>query len=244
MKTKIKFMAAAALLISLVLLCQSAGKVLRKEIQEGRAVSSETGSAVVLLDPGHGGMDAGKTGVNGAEEKEINLKIALYIKKLLEKENIDVVMTRTEDQRLAETQVEDLKERVRIMNKANPVLAVSIHQNSYHEGGVHGAQVFYYGDSAEGKEAGEIMQRLLNENIPDNRKEAKANRSYYILKKTEVPVIIVECGFLSNYEEAQKLADEKYQQTMADVIKEGILSYIQQTGEWAAEKSEPGKLRE
>lgn len=88
------------------------------------------------------------------------------------------------------------------------------------------------------------MQRLLNENIPDNRKEAKANRSYYILKKTEVPVIIVECGFLSNYEEAQKLADEKYQQTMADVIKEGILSYIQQTGEWAAEKSEPGKLRE
>ena len=120
MKTKIKFMAAAALLISLVLLCQSAGKVLREEIQEGRAVSSETGSAVVLLDPGHGGMDAGKTGVNGAEEKEINLKIALYIKELLEKENIDVVMTRTEDQRLAETQVEDLKERVRIMNKANP----------------------------------------------------------------------------------------------------------------------------
>ena len=86
MKTKIKFMAAAALLISLVLLCQSAGKVLREEIQEGRAVSSETVSAVVLLDPGHGGMDAGKTGVNGAEEKEINLKIALYIKELLEKE--------------------------------------------------------------------------------------------------------------------------------------------------------------
>ena len=138
-------------------------------------------------------------------------------------------MTRTDDQRLAETQVKDLKERVRIMNEEKPVLAVSIHQNSYHEEGVHGAQVFYYGDSAEGKEAGEIMQKLLNENIPGNNKEAKANRSYYILKKTEVPVIIVECGFLSNYEEAQKLADENYQRTMADVIKEGILCYMQET---------------
>ena len=74
------------------------------------------------------------------------------------------------------------------------------------------------------------MQKLLNENIPGNNKEAKANRSYYILKKTEVPVIIVECGFLSNYEEAQKLADENYQRTMADVIKEGILCYMQETG--------------
>lgn len=230
MKTKVKFMAAAALLIGLIFFCKSAGKALRSEIREGREVSSKAVPPVILLDPGHGGMDAGKTGVNGEEEKEINLNIALYIKKLLEEESIEVVMTRTTDQRLAETQVEDLKERVRIMNEEKPVLAVSIHQNSYHEEGVHGAQVFYYEDSAEGKEAGEIMQKLLNENISDNNKEAKANRSYYILKKTEVPVIIVECGFLSNYEEAEKLADEKYQQTLANVIKEGILCYMQETG--------------
>lgn len=230
MKTKVKFMVAAALLIGLIFFCRSAGKVLRSEIQRGREVSTRAVPPVILLDPGHGGMDAGKTGTNGVEEKEINLKIALYIKELLEKEKIEVVMTRTDDQRLAETQVKDLKERVRIMNEEKPVLAVSIHQNSYHEEGVHGAQVFYYGDSAEGKEAGEIMQKLLNENIPGNNKEAKANRSYYILKKTEVPVIIVECGFLSNYEEAQKLADENYQRTMADVIKEGILCYMQETG--------------
>lgn len=230
MKTKVKFMAAAALLIGLIFFCQSAGKALRSAIREGREVSSKAVPPVILLDPGHGGMDAGKTGVNGEEEKAINLNIALYIKKLLEEESIEVVMTRTTDQRLAETQVEDLKERVRIMNEEKPVLAVSIHQNSYHEEGVRGAQVFYYEDSAEGKEAGEIMQKLLNENISDNNKEAKANRSYYILKKTEVPVIIVECGFLSNYEEAEKLADEKYQQTLANVIKEGILCYMQETG--------------
>ena len=158
------------------------------------------------------------------------LSIALYIKKLLEKEKISVIMTRAEDCRLAETQVEDLKERVRIMNEEQPVLAVSIHQNSYHDESVRGAQVFYYSDSAKGKKAGEIMQNALNENLEGNGKEAKANRSYYILKKTEVPVIIVECGFLSNYEEAEKLADEEYQQTMADVVREGIVNYIGNSG--------------
>lgn len=74
------------------------------------------------------------------------------------------------------------------------------------------------------------MQNALNENLEGNGKEAKANRSYYILKKTEVPVIIVECGFLSNYEEAEKLADEEYQQTMADVVREGIVNYIGNSG--------------
>ena len=133
----------------------------------------ETAPPLVLLDPGHGGIDAGKTGINGAKEKDINLNIALYIKKLLEKEKISVIMTRAEDCRLAETQVEDLKERVRIMNEEQPVLAVSIHQNSYHDESVRGAQVFYYSDSAKGKKAGEIMQNALNENLEGNGKEAK-----------------------------------------------------------------------
>lgn len=227
MKERAKFSAAVVLLICLIAVCFGAGTVLRGEIREGRETSGQVAAVRVILDPGHGGMDAGKTGVNGAEEKEINLKIALKIKKLLEKEKIEVIMTRTEDERLAETQVEDLKERVRIMNEETPVLAVSIHQNSYYEEGVHGAQVFYYSDSAEGKRAGEIMQGILNDKLPENQKEAKANNSYYILKKTEIPVIIVECGFLSNYDEAEKLADEEYQQTVAEAVKEGITKYIE-----------------
>ena len=230
MKEKGKYVVAAVLLICLIVFCLNAGGVLRSKIQKSREVSGETAPPLVLLDPGHGGIDAGKTGINGAKEKDINLNIALYLKKLLEKEKISVIMTRAEDCRLAETQVEDLKERVRIMNEEQPVLAVSIHQNSYHDESVRGAQVFYYSDSAKGKKAGEIMQNALNENLEGNGKEAKANRSYYILKKTEVPVIIVECGFLSNYEEAEKLADEEYQQTMADVVREGIVNYIGNSG--------------
>lgn len=230
LKEKGRFAAAAVLLIALIIACFGAGTALRQEIREGRETSGKAKNICVLLDPGHGGIDAGKTGVNGAEEKEINLKISLKLQKLLEKENIDVILTRTEDERLAETQVEDLKERVRIMNEEKPVLAVSIHQNSYHEAGVHGAQVFYYGDSAEGKKAAEAMQGVLNEKIPDNDKDAKANNSYYILKKTEIPVIIVECGFLSNYEEAEKLADEEYQQSVAEAVKDGIIKYIEDSG--------------
>lgn len=227
MKEKIKFAAAALFLAVLIVFCRFAGGKLRGEIQEVRDTSGKASSVLVILDPGHGGIDAGKIGVNGAKEKEINLKIALYVKMLLEKENIDVKMTRTEDQRLAESQVEDLKTRVKIMNEEQPVLAVSIHQNSYHEESVHGAQVFYYGDSAEGEKAAEVMQTALNTNLQSNEKEAKANRSYYILKKTEVPVIIVECGFLSNYQEAEKLTGETYQQAVAGAIKEGIVNYVQ-----------------
>src|SRR5699024_5545690 len=102
---------------------------------------------------GHGGKDPGKVAVNGVEEKDINLKIALFTKEYLEAEGVEVVMTRAEDERLADTQVGDLKQRVSLMNSQNPVLAVSIHQNSYHEESVRGAQVFYYADSEEGKAA-------------------------------------------------------------------------------------------
>ena len=135
-------------------------------------------------------------------------------------------MTRTEDERLAETQVEDLKARVSLMNEEKPALVVSIHQNSYHEESVHGAQVFYYADSTESERAAGIIQEALKEIDPDNTKAAKPNRTYYILKKTEVPVVIAECGFLSNYEEAEKLADEEYRQKLAEAVAKGILEYI------------------
>lgn len=227
MKAKMESAVAVLILMGLIAVCFGGSAVLRREIRGGVETAGTGRQARVILDPGHGGIDAGKTGVNGAEEKEINLKISLKIKRLLEKSKIDVLLTRESDDRLGETQVEDLKARVGIMNEEKPVLAVSIHQNSYHEENVHGAQVFYYGDSPEGKKAAEIMQGVLNEKIPDNTKAAKANNSYYILKKTEIPVIIVECGFLSNYEEAEKLADEEYQQILAEAIEEGVTKYIE-----------------
>lgn len=228
LREKIKFSAAAVILAILFVLCRLAGAGLREEIRQVRGTAGKTVSVFVVLDAGHGGIDGGKTGVNGEKEKEINLKISLHLKNLLEEEGIQVKMTRSGDERLGKSQVEDLKARVKIMNEEKPALAVSIHQNSYHEENVHGAQVFYYEDSEEGAEAADTVQAALNAIQESNPKEAKSNRSYYILKKTEVPVIIVECGFLSNREEAEKLTDETYQQTVAAAVKDGIINYISQ----------------
>lgn len=180
----------------------------------------------------HGGDDPGKIGINKEKEKDINLKIAKELKKLLEKEGIKVVMTRTDDAGLYQQssnnkKVEDMRRRCEIISKAKPVFTVSIHQNSYPEESVKGAQVFYYGQSQEGKKLAETLQKSLVAQLdPQNHREVKANESYYLLRKTESPTVIVECGFLSNSEEAELLATEEYQKKVAEAVKAGIMECL------------------
>lgn len=182
----------------------------------------------VVVDSGHGGEDPGKIGVNGALEKDINLAIGKMLKEELEKENIQVVLTRDKDEMLAGSKSEDMKERVKIMNDAKPVLVVSVHQNSYVTEQESGAQVFYYSNSEKGKVLALDLQENLKKLDTSNRREAKANDTYYILRHTEVPTVIVECGFLSNWEEAEKLTTEVYQQELALAVCDGILQYIRE----------------
>lgn len=189
----------------------------------------------VVIDAGHGGADPGKVSVDGSLEKDINLQIALKLQKFLQMQDIDVILTRESDAGLydenaSNKKVQDMKNRVAIIEERQPELTVSIHQNSYHEEYVHGAQVFYYEGSEESKEIAERMQRVLAEQIdPDNARKAKANGSYYLLKKTSSPIVIVECGFLSNYEEAQKLSSEVYQEKTAWAIHLAIMNYLNKT---------------
>lgn len=227
----LRMKAAAGMLavIMLIILCQILSLKLEKRIDNYNRTKETfklSGDALIILDAGHGGLDSGKIGINDQEEKDINLKIALKIKKLLEEQGISVMMTRSADERFSETQTEDLKARTEIMNRSNAALAVSIHQNSFRDSSVSGAQVFYYPDSDEGRKAADAIQEELNDMQPDNRKEVKANDTYYILKNTEIPVVIVECGFLSNYAEAEKLADDSYQSVVAGTVVRGILQYI------------------
>lgn len=201
----------------------------------GKDVEVEKDRRRVVVDAGHGGDDPGKVGINGANEKDINLQIALLVKQYLEMNDVEVVMTRESDAGLNDAdasnkKVQDMKRRIALIEEEAPALTVSIHQNSYHEEYVHGAQVFYYERSQESKEIAERMQRVLAEQIdPDNARQAKANNSYYLLKKTSSPIVIVECGFLSNYEEAQKLSSEVYQEKTAWAIHLAILSYLNKT---------------
>ena len=186
---------------------------------------------LVVLDPGHGGRDPGKVGAQGEQEKDINLAISLKVKERLEKDGVEVVMTREKDVMLADEdasnkKLEDLNNRIRIINERQPAVAVSIHQNSYSDASVKGAQVFYFTHSDKGKQAAEAMQKELLEFDQENTRKIKANDTYYLLKKTEVPTVIVECGFLSCPEEAALLTDEAYQKKLAEAIAKGIESWV------------------
>ena len=181
---------------------------------------------------GGGGRDPGKIGVGEVQEKDINLKIAKKIREKLEERGIRAVMTREKDETLApegsaNRQVEDIKKRVERIDGENALLAVSIHQNSYQDPKVRGAQVFYYQHSTEGKEAAAILQEALIRMDPEHQREAKANDTYYLLRRTRTPTVIVECGFLSNPEEAELLGSGEYQEKIAEAVAEGIESCLQ-----------------
>lgn len=203
---------------------------------DGKGVASgnmeERKLPVVVLDAGHGGIDPGKVGVNGALEKDINLQIASVLKMFLEANDIKVVMTRESDEGLYDMEadnkkVQDMKRRIALIEEQDPLLVISIHQNSYPEEYVKGAQVFYYNGSEEGVALAEKLQAQLVKTLnPENRRQIKANDSYYLLKKTAKPIVIAECGFLSNYEETEKLTDSLYQEKVAWAIHLGVLQYI------------------
>lgn len=187
----------------------------------------------ICIDSGHGGNDPGKIGVAGTKEKKVNLAIALKLKKSLEKQNIRVIMTRTDDRNLADAngtneKTSDMKNRVAKMDSEQPDAVISIHQNSYTDSTAKGAQVFYYSESKEGKKLAEVLQKSLIENAdPENHRMAKANTSYYILKNTSAPTVIVECGFLSNPEEERLLNTAQYQEKLVDALQKGICEYLE-----------------
>ena len=224
---------SAALLLALLAAVLYVGRQVASYAAAARVeVGADQEKICVVIDAGHGGDDPGKVGINGANEKDINLQVAERVKGYLEANDIEVVMVRESDEGLYDPEapnkkVQDMKRRIQIIDEASPALTVSIHQNSYPEEYVHGAQVFYYTGSTQGKRLAELVQDQLVERAdPENKRQVKANDSYYLLKKTNVPIVIVECGFLSNSAEAEKLCTPEYQDRVAWAIHMGILQYI------------------
>ena len=221
-----------AVLLVLAMLVLARESVQYASALEGNVKNGGKKPITIVIDAGHGGSDPGKVGVNGALEKDINLAVALKLEKNLKQQGVNVVMTRTEDKGLYKEgdfnkKVHDMKNRLSIIEEAEPILAVSIHQNSYPDASVSGVQVFYYKDSVKSKEAAEIMQKQLIQSLkPDKERVAKDNSSYYLLKKTSVPIMIVECAFMSNPTEAELLVQEDYQEKIAWAIHMGIMQYI------------------
>lgn len=226
---------AAVLLVSMYLVAQQSAVCVNSGsvVTEGTEREEEGNQKYcVVIDAGHGGADPGKVGINGALEKDINLQIAEKLKTFLEASDVDVIMTRADegglyDDNASNKKVQDMKRRIAIIEEAQPELVVSIHQNSYHEEYVHGAQVFYYDGSENSKRLAELIQKRFVINVDaENKREAKGNDSYYLLKKTARPIVIVECGFLSNSAEAEKLITPLYQEKAAWAVHMGIMQYL------------------
>lgn len=227
MKKKIELCMAVCLVTASFILARQGAVIVHSETANQKKLC-------IVIDAGHGGSDPGKVGVNGALEKDINLALALRLKELLEQKKIRVVLTRDSDTGLhsadaTNKKVADMQKRCQIITDTAPVFTVSLHQNSYTTPDVKGAQVFYYGQSEKGAKLATLLQEsLITRADPENHRVAKANESYYLLKKTPTPTVIVECGFLSNPVEAELLLDTDYQNKLARAIYMGILEYLEQ----------------
>ena len=163
-------------------------------------------------------------------EKDINIDIAQKLCLFLEEAGADVYFTRSDDEALGQTKSEDMKKRISVVDESNADIMISIHQNAYPSENVKGAQTFYFKGSNGGKALAEKIQASLISALDEkNKRTAKENTSYYIIKNTEIPSIIIECGFLSNPDEEKKLNTEEYRLKTAWAIFDGIREYFNES---------------
>lgn len=186
---------------------------------------------VILIDPGHGGIDGGAQSKSGTIEKDINLEIAIKLKENLENNGYEVYMTRDSDIQLDKKKASDLNARCRMKKDSKCDIFISIHQNMFPQSNCFGAQVWYSANEKSSLLA-ENIQSSLKETIQDNNKRiAKAAKDEYrILRdKYEGACVLVECGFLSNYDEEQRLKNDMHQNKIVEAITKGIQQYFKDT---------------
>lgn len=184
---------------------------------------------VILIDAGHGGIDGGAKSKNGTIEKEINLAIASKLKEKLSDSGYKVYMTREDDIELDKRKAEDLSKRCKMKDETECEVFISIHQNMFPQAKCFGAQV-WYASNDKSKELAEGVQESLKEHIKDNNKRiAKAAKEQYKILRDgyDGACIIVECGFLSNYEEEQRLKTDEHQENLVEAIKCGLDKYFE-----------------
>lgn len=191
------------------------------------------GKGTIVIDAGHGGDDPGMIGSSGINEKVLNLVYAKKLEALLTESGYRVVQTRSTEAGLYDAdqthkKAQDMQRRCAIIEAEQPLVTISIHQNSYPDASVCGPQVFYYEQSAEGEKLATAIQDCMNEQLAIARPRVqKGNSSYYILKRSASTTVIVECGFLSNPQEEMKLQEEAYQDQVAQAICDGVLQYLE-----------------
>ena len=189
------------------------------------ATTSSTDALTVVIDPGHGGRDGGAIGLSSAYEKELNLEISLVLRDMLTASGVEVVMTRTEDVMLSSgtggtLKNQDLRARRDIAESVESPLFVSIHMNAFPIEKYNGLEVYYSLNDRGSKTVAENLRGAVikNLNTGDNRQIKPAGENIYLLDSLTCPAILVECGFLSNQGDAERLNDPEYRQKLALVI--------------------------
>lgn len=207
-------------LLLLILFAASFGYASENAIKEA---SLPIKDMVVIIDPGHGGIDGGAIGRTGTIEDNINLNIALKLRRLIEQAGGVALMIREDDtglyaegQRIRDKKNEDLRNRHYQLNNSDANIFISIHLNSFPQSQYYGAQTFYKtGDEKSKKLAEYIQTEMLAVIDRGNKREVKAKNDVFILKNTKIPGALVECGFLSNHEEEKLLQQDHYQEKLA-----------------------------
>ena len=191
----------------------------------------------IVIDAGHGGEDGGASSKSGVLESTINLEIAGITNELLRFAGVRTAMVRTQDVSvyteggsIQQKKVSDLKNRVKLVESTPNALLLSIHQNFFEQSKYHGAQVFYAKKDGS-KALAERTQQLLRETLDKaNHREAKMAQSVYLMEHIECAGILVECGFLSNAQEEEKLRDADYQKKLAAAICAAVQGYVSEEG--------------
>ena len=203
--------------------------------QTVQTVSLPVSNKVIVLDAGHGKPDEGAQSSNGTTEAETNLKITLKVQSLLEQSGATVVLTRSDENAiydldkttLRQKKISDIHNRVKIGNESSADIFVSIHLNKISQQQYYGWQCFYKQNDEKSTALAKSLQENLNDSIQkENKRVSMKLDNVYIIKHVEIPISIVECGFLSNPEEETQLLSDDYQKRLAWGIYYGIMDYF------------------
>lgn len=207
----------------------------RKPVEIIPVMAVPVTNKVIILDAGHGTPDEGAESTNGVTEAKLNLEITLKLQKILESSGATVILTRSDDNSIyeidshtiREKKVSDVRNRVKIGNNSSADIFVSIHLNKLAESKYSGWQTFYKNGDVSSKNLANCIQNSLNTTMSrENNRTPHTLSSVYIMKHVEIPITIVECGFLSNPEEEKLLQTDDYQNQLAWGIYNGIMDYF------------------
>lgn len=184
---------------------------------------------IIVIDAGHGGFDGGAVGkLTNIKEDSLNLIVAQKLKTLFEMNGYSVIMTRSDGNAVAATKKADMAQRRKTIDESNADVVISIHMNKFSDTSVSGPMAFYYEKSAEGKTLAELIQIQLNQYLDPPKPRTFKPEDYFILKSSDTPCVLVECGFLSNDREEKLLQQDDYQEKCARAIYRGTVQYLSQ----------------